>query len=910
MKKLCSFLIIIVLLTNNIFADFNPNEFYIMDEDLSKEDLFMYTDLGEKMVFSNGVNFPPKNKMPKDFEPEELLKWASTKTLNIQQLHNKGYTGKGVKIAYIDQAISQEHFSKGGIFENSNIHYSLLGWDEGENNKGYHGNLVTNVIVGRNVGIAPDVEIFYVAHPPWLQDQRTHAKAIYKIIEINKKLPKNDKIRILALSDTVDTTEKYPEIFERAIQDATKEGIMVFTCSDNIHQGQFYPMTDRNDYKNVFPFKHSIKKDALLIPTTNTCPGIENITSRIYNADGGYSSATPYMVGLAAIGLQINPNLTKEDIVILMEATAYPTTKDTEGMIGVINPIGFVNAVLSTVDNRKHGFVIYNSKNLDENDKKALKEYIVSLNTSKNRVIELDVNVDTLERVYKFVQRYDKMSKSAISFIQIIGTSDDVPTFKISDSVDMKKFGMHYSNTMLYTDHFWTNLDNNYDLFSNNKGINDFWNNKNTYNLVPNYRLSRLLVSKGDFSNYFKKYQEYSKLVPSEAMLDLCNYSMPIFPESNSPDDFGFFIDKKMVNKDKILDSTNVLYRVNTKGHYKKSGVDTNSANLAKDNMKKIYNFVVNGHGQSNNIDRTIFSNANKDSESRESFINKDNVNSVLKNNYYNIFLWTCLNGHNYDNNNLTYLMGAKGKAINIISSSSITSNNGILSVPENMDYGKNNPFYLVNEFYTALYKDKLSYSESLYLAKKRYLQKLLSNPLIFEQNFANAQFNIHNAFVINHSGLIKPQGIRKKEDTVYFRFDTKEQNSTCKIKADETCKLKLCKKENTDISISNYQKVNYRTNEHKNILLDNVLIKSDDKNLNILIDFESKKPGLIFVFLQGDTPGLSIELDYESKGAYVLELEIPKIIAKKFTNGLAINLCERDFIFINKDIVDSYVDK
>ncbi len=441
MKKIISFTLVVLLIANFSFADFDLKKFYVFPIDISDEDLSGYDNLAEVMEFSNQVIFPPADRLPDGFDPIELIDWASSKSLGIEKLHDAGYTGKGVKIAYIDQPISVEHIEMGGNFENAHIHNMLLGWDDSEKDKHYHGNLVSSIIIGKDIGIAPEVELYFIGHPAWLGDQRTHAAAIHKIIDINRDLPVDEKIRIIGFSDSVDLREQYHQAFAEAIKAAEESGVMVFTCADNIHQGQFYPMSNRADFKNVFPVGRLARPLALLIPTTNTCPGVEGKNVRIYCPSGGYSSATPFMVGLAAIGLQINSKLSKDDIVLLMEWSSYPPGKNAKKMRGIINPLGFVRAVESTVDSRSATFLIHNSEKMSAGDIAALAEYASNINTSENRVILLDVNVKYMSNVYKFVKNYAKLCSSAVSAVQVIGGVKEVPLL-VSDEADAEQNGL------------------------------------------------------------------------------------------------------------------------------------------------------------------------------------------------------------------------------------------------------------------------------------------------------------------------------------------------------------------------------------------------------------------------------------------------------------------------------------
>lgn len=61
----------------------------------------------------------------------------------------------------------------------------------------------------------------------------------------------------------------------------------------------------------------------------------------MYNGKGGMSWAVPYLSGLFALALQVNPDLTKEKIVDVINKTATMNKKG----LKVINPKGFIEAI-------------------------------------------------------------------------------------------------------------------------------------------------------------------------------------------------------------------------------------------------------------------------------------------------------------------------------------------------------------------------------------------------------------------------------------------------------------------------------------------------------------------------------------------------------------------------------------
>jgi subtilisin family serine protease len=286
--------------------------------------------------WSDNVIWPEKSKMPKSFNPQALLE-NSKKPESVAKLHEKGITGKGIKIAIIDQRLFKEHPE----YKDRVKYYEVFGdnWEgDGRNGVDYHGSLVTGVAAGKNTGAAPSSDIYYFAANHWPdnygQDESqsltmfTINKVIRKIIEMNKTFPENEKIRFLSCSwgranDTL--AEEREKLFEEAEQN----GIMVL--------GGYYKHTMLN---NSFDKRYGLDGWGLGIPTDGkTNPYY--LGGYAYDRLGGNSSTYPYLAGVFAMALQDNQNFTQlpnwQDK--LMEIAYYTAINS------VVNPAGIVEEV-------------------------------------------------------------------------------------------------------------------------------------------------------------------------------------------------------------------------------------------------------------------------------------------------------------------------------------------------------------------------------------------------------------------------------------------------------------------------------------------------------------------------------------------------------------------------------------
>lgn len=289
------------------------------------------TAFGDKGVvqWTDRVVWPEASKMPEGFDPQRLLE-ESKKPAGVAGLHAKGITGKGVKIAIIDQRLFREHPE----YKDRIKHYEVFGDNWGRNSADYHGSLVAGIAAGENTGTAPEADIYYFAANNWPDDESqpntmcTINRAIRKIVDMNKALPENQKIRFLSCSwGTPDDT--FADERKSLFDEAERNGIMVL--------GGFYKHTMNTQ---SFDRRYGLSGNGLGIPTDGkTNPYY--LGGYAYGRLGGSSSTFPYLAGVFALALQDNSAFTQlpnwQDL--LMKIT-YDTAVDS-----IVNPAGIVDEV-------------------------------------------------------------------------------------------------------------------------------------------------------------------------------------------------------------------------------------------------------------------------------------------------------------------------------------------------------------------------------------------------------------------------------------------------------------------------------------------------------------------------------------------------------------------------------------
>jgi hypothetical protein len=314
-------------------------------KDVSTLDFESQPKLVWTLNFDTDTRWPASAALPEGFDQAKLLEWAKNPGLGLRQLHEQGATGKGVHVAYVDQPLPLNH----PAYTGAAIDYHRV-WDKqlGEN-KSMHGPSVTSLLLGKEIGVAPAVNLHFFAFPSWLADQQAHADAIHEIMALNQKLPADQKIRVLGFSDAPDTREKNIEAYQQAIKDAEAAGILVV---DVVHPFKLMlatiePYQDRENPANWGPdprFTGQPPDTTLLVPADNRTTASVLMSGRlsyIYWAQGGMSWTVPYVVGTLALGWEADPHLTNENAVKYLVDSGTPSPNGGR----VINPAGFLELV-------------------------------------------------------------------------------------------------------------------------------------------------------------------------------------------------------------------------------------------------------------------------------------------------------------------------------------------------------------------------------------------------------------------------------------------------------------------------------------------------------------------------------------------------------------------------------------
>ncbi|MDR0498945.1 MAG: S8/S53 family peptidase [Holophagales bacterium] len=309
---------------------------------LSKIDLRSSKDILLTCKFSTSTIWPPKRRLPKDFDPHNILNTAKNPGLGISKLHTLGLDGRDVDIAIIDQPILSTHY------EYKDNLKMIVDLTDGSYPPQMHASLVVSIAVGKTCGVAPNANVYYFS-VPFEETNLGFIQAIRNVMELNERGIAN--IKVISISTgRFELWSQFIE-FQHIVSLAESKGILLLTCAKSFSNITNPPMSnlgiirprliDKLESPSDFEIgSYSDGTETLLIPSDcRTYASHINNDIYIYSARGGRSNAPPWLAGLVAIGFQVNPHLSVGEIKTKLLDTAWKMPYGT-----VVNPIAFINS--------------------------------------------------------------------------------------------------------------------------------------------------------------------------------------------------------------------------------------------------------------------------------------------------------------------------------------------------------------------------------------------------------------------------------------------------------------------------------------------------------------------------------------------------------------------------------------
>ena len=301
--------------------------------DLSKIDLSNILDINQ-CQFDSRTIWP--SQLPDNFDPKTLLESGKEIGLNIQKLHQEGIGGQGVNIAIIDTALLVDHSE----FKDRIKLYKEYNIDRDQPIE-MHGTAVASIAVGSSVGVAPKANLYYLADTSigdgGQMDLTNFANDIERLIKFNQNAKESDKIQIISLSIGANNNTLGKDKFDQAVKKAQENKITVLWVSNDPTISQYFGTGKElaSSYDEVSSIRpavflkedidrnHELYQERLLIPMDQrTCASFTGRNDYFYQSIGGMSYVIPYVAGIYALALQVDPSISFEDFTSYAKATA------------------------------------------------------------------------------------------------------------------------------------------------------------------------------------------------------------------------------------------------------------------------------------------------------------------------------------------------------------------------------------------------------------------------------------------------------------------------------------------------------------------------------------------------------------------------------------------------------------
>lgn len=299
----------------------------------------------------NKFTYNSQTRWPKGFESKfddkQEMQLGKQVGLSLQEIHEKGITGKNIGIAILDQPLLVDHEE----YKDQLVLYEeIIGEEKEETFSKFakmHGCATASAAVGKTVGVAPSADLYFIApsynelvNGELVASYKYYAQAIERIIEVNKELPKDKKIRIISVSWGFDDgTLGYQEV-KAAVKHAEEENIAVFTTGyetqniNRVEQAKRRVFEDPNDPLSYEPEQNSLRNleefqwssnSTLFAPSGGrTYASPNGKDSYVHYSIGGRSFCIPYITGVYALACQVDKELKFDDFLEIALRTGSP----------------------------------------------------------------------------------------------------------------------------------------------------------------------------------------------------------------------------------------------------------------------------------------------------------------------------------------------------------------------------------------------------------------------------------------------------------------------------------------------------------------------------------------------------------------------------------------------------------
>ena len=288
------------------------------DVDLSK-----YTNAFRRINFNEKTfaKVSPEH-LPEGFNPQEVFEKGKSIGLGIADAHSKGYKGDGVSYAIIDSGVKPHKDIK---FKEYRVSEYAQPWVDD-----MHGSAVSYIAQE----IAPNADCYYYAQQNGGAMDAPVLDNLKAILERNKTLPDDNKIRFVSMSMPLYGGEEAKKV----AAELEAQGVWVFYSSSDEefkfgYLEKINPKGDSNDFNN-YKVSAGRKDDIYVNSGDRTVPDPSGPDAYRHDCRASQSWSVPVISGYYVLACQADPTMTKDRFIELAGRTAQikqSTVYDNEG---------------------------------------------------------------------------------------------------------------------------------------------------------------------------------------------------------------------------------------------------------------------------------------------------------------------------------------------------------------------------------------------------------------------------------------------------------------------------------------------------------------------------------------------------------------------------------------------------
>lgn len=284
--------------------------------DFSQSDWLLRESTFGIQTFAN----TPKEHLPQGFDPIKVIELGKDPGLNTRAVHEMGYTGNGVKVALMDWQLPPSE-----NYDSNIVSYRAL--DNARTiQEGMHGAAVASVLAGKETGVAPDAQVYYFAEREAMNKDSVNTdliKSFKDVLEINKNLPENDKIRVISISGPIYGGEEA----EALVKELNESGVWVMSSNEFWKNFGYLdkkdPMGNPDDFDNYQVHNPADSGRQLYVNSGDrTVAHYTETADYRHDSKASASWAIPVVAGYYALACEADPSMTPERFMQLAEDTA------------------------------------------------------------------------------------------------------------------------------------------------------------------------------------------------------------------------------------------------------------------------------------------------------------------------------------------------------------------------------------------------------------------------------------------------------------------------------------------------------------------------------------------------------------------------------------------------------------